>query len=136
MFRRIQFKAKPFQTVFRRNFFDAEVKVPKRIQYAREFEHPSGSLGNGMKGQKIFPRGTLMKTVFKELPKAAEALLIVTGIMVLWPKSVAGFSKFINSVPTESTAAVEITPTGQAAVSIPQTYARLDKDDDDEWIHL
>lgn len=132
MLRRITLRAKPVQAVFRRNFFDAEVKVPKRATEKPDIDGPSASLSNGMKGQKTFPSGSARKNIFRELPKAVQALIAVGAIMVFWPMATVGISKFKNSVPTDDTAAVRIGANGATTVAIPQTYAHIDKPAEDE----
>lgn len=133
MFRRITLRAKPVQAVFRRNLVDAEIKVPKRaIPEKPDIDGPSASLRNGVKGQKTFPSGSARKNFFKEFPKALQALIAIGAIMVFWPMATVGISKFKNSVPTDDTAAVKIGANGATTVDIPQTYAHIDKPEEDE----
>ena len=133
MFKRIQLRAKPIQAVFRRNLVDAEIHVPRRIEYIKmNTNAPSASLGNGIKGQKIFPSGTLIKNIARELPKAAEALFAITAMMILWPKAIVKLSHLVNSIPADTTAAAKVTLNGETSVDIPQTFAHLSKPVEDD----
>lgn len=136
MFKTVQFKAKPTQSIFRRNLMDFVIKKAPRRPI--EFNKPdtgmfSKSLGNGLNGSDSLALNKMMKTFSTELPKAFGALMTVGFIFVFWPLGAAGISNINHSVPHDNTAAVKLMGArAEPVVNIPQTYARRDKPADDE----
>lgn len=125
------------QLSLRRTYVDAGLKKPKFVKTDltnddKPGPHSTSSLENGIKGEKVFPSGTVVPNAKRGLTSAALALGAVVGLLYFWPQFVANASDTIGSVPDrERTAAVKL-KNGEAQVSIPQTYARLDKPKEDD----
>lgn len=125
------------QLSLRRTYVDAGIKQPKFVKtdltnHERPAPQSSSSLKNGINGEKVFPAGTVAPNTKRGFKSAVMALGAVVGILYFWPQFVANASDTVKSVPDrERTAAVQL-KNGEAQVTIPQTYARLDKPKDDD----
>ncbi|KAK6457332.1 uncharacterized protein RJT20DRAFT_1904 [Scheffersomyces xylosifermentans] len=97
---------KPLEAVLKRSF-----AVPKPISGPYI---PNATLTNGTKGQKIFPRHTILRNVAKQLPTAIQAMFASTMAMAGWCVVIMVASDFSRGVPMgfHRTAAVKIVKYG------------------------
>lgn len=71
------------------------------------------------------------ENISKQLKNAVGAMSFLTVVMLGWPPAVVQLSKFVNSTPVDSTAAVHI-ENGVVEVNIPQTYAKFRKEEEED----
>lgn len=132
-------RSRAVQRAFIRGVANPGIQKPEfqkttQTSYKKPSDGSAASINNGTSDQPLFPKGTVKPTAQKTLPNIVGALALAVGIMWLWPRLVSTGSDIVDKVPNrEDTAAVKVDPlTNKTTVDIPQTYAKLDKQDDDE----
>lgn len=142
MYQRSQIFAKPIrQLTFSRGVAHPGIRKPEFKKTTQtSHQKPSGdsasTIGNGIADKPIFPKGSIWRSYSKAIPAVIGGIGLALFVMYIWPVSIVKASDTIDSVPNRGdTAAVSLKGSilnKEPVVDIPQTYAHLDKTDDDE----